>query len=403
MNYTWVQNAGPSVILDPAEPAKTFTFTAPSVPAGNSSVVLTFTLTANLPDPCPDQNISPGTATGSVNILVESSNQAPVADAGGNQTVSEDSTVTLDGSASYDPDNAPNPLSYAWTQTTGPAVTLSNSADPMPTFTAPLVGSGSATLSFQLTVFDGHAYSAPSSANVTVEHVNHPPVANAGPDQTLNEGSEVVLDASASSDPDGDSLAFTWTQLSGPTVDLDQSDPLHPAFTAPQVAPAGDELVFQLEAMDGDGLSSVDEVSVFVRNIFYPLNCAAASASPALLWPPIHEMAPVTIANVSDPNEGGNITIGIDSITQDEPTKDLDDGDTQMDGSIMENGNVLLRAERSGEGDGRVYQINFTATDQYGQSCNGSVKVSVPHDKKHQALDSGPFYNSLETGDTTTR
>lgn len=60
---------------------------------------------------------------------------APIANAGSDQTVNPDQTVQLDGSGSSDPRN--QTLTYKWTQTSGPQVTLSDSIITKPTFTAP--------------------------------------------------------------------------------------------------------------------------------------------------------------------------------------------------------------------------------------------------------------------------
>ena len=91
--------------------------------------------------------------------------------------------MPLDGSGSRDPNG--NPLTYQWTQTGGPAVTLSSATAVKPTFTAPATA---ATLTFQLVVNNGTLSSAPSSVSITVTPGNQPPVANAGAAQTVVPG-----------------------------------------------------------------------------------------------------------------------------------------------------------------------------------------------------------------------
>lgn len=145
-------------------------------------------------------------------------NQSPIANAGPDQTVNEGDLVTLDGSGSNDPDG--DQLTYTWTQLAGPIVTLSDSHAVKPTFTAPDVLSGGETLTFQLTVDDGHLSSDPDAVDITVKNVNHPPAANAGADQTVNGGSLVTLDGSASFDPDSDPLTYSWLQTAGPLVQV---------------------------------------------------------------------------------------------------------------------------------------------------------------------------------------
>ena len=94
-------------------------------------------------------------------------NALPVANAGAAQTVIEGATVTLDGSASSDPDGTI--IGYTWTQTAGTAVTLSSATAARPTFTAPAVGA-STTLTFSLRVTDDRGASSNlASASVTVD------------------------------------------------------------------------------------------------------------------------------------------------------------------------------------------------------------------------------------------
>src|SRR5262249_3934727 len=148
--------------------------------------------------------------------------------------------VTLDGSVSYDPDG--DSITYAWTQLSGTPVTLSgaNTAKERITAAKGIPGGNpglSTTLTFQLTVTDqpdgtlecgGPLASAPATVNVTVTNVDQPPVAVAGvfnhTGNTYISTSTVTLDGSASHDPDGDSITYAWTQLSGTPVTLSGAD-----------------------------------------------------------------------------------------------------------------------------------------------------------------------------------
>jgi choice-of-anchor B domain-containing protein len=94
-------------------------------------------------------------------------NQAPNAVAGSSQSVAPGSEVTLDGSRSNDPDG--DTLAHAWTQTMGPAVTLSGSDTASARFTAPEVTSDT-LLRFELTVTDPDGFDDTSTASVTVSN-----------------------------------------------------------------------------------------------------------------------------------------------------------------------------------------------------------------------------------------
>jgi hypothetical protein len=84
---------------------------------------------------------------------------------------------------------------------------------------------------------------------------------------------------------------------------------------------------------------------------------------------------------VTDP-DGDEVEITITNVTSDEPTHGLDEEDLCPDAVILGDGTVDVRAERWGEGNGRVYTIHFTATDESGDSCDGMVYVCVPHDRR---------------------
>lgn len=107
-------------------------------------------------------------------------------------------------------------------------------------------------------------------------------------------------------------------------------------------------------------------------------------------------MISVTIAGVTDPDDA-SVAIAVQSVTQDEPVNGLGDGDTSPD-AVIQGGQALLRAERSGKGNGRVYEVRFAADDGQGGVCTGSVKVGVPLSMKAgmSAVDDGQLYDSTQ-------
>lgn len=203
-----------------------------------------------------------------VSVVVSRNNSAPVASAGFDQNVVVGSTVTLNGSLSSDADS--DPLSFTWTLINTPPgsaasnpITGFNSA--RPTFVADLPGNYVA----QLVVNDGRVDSAPKVVTVTASLQNLPPVANAGPDQSVSlRGStpvEVTLDGTDSFDPNpGDRITFQWTlssQPTGSTLSLTNPNTSKPRFT-PLIAGT---YVASLVVTDSGLLSSThDTVTVLV-------------------------------------------------------------------------------------------------------------------------------------------
>ena len=107
-------------------------------------------------------------------------------------------------------------------------------------------------------------------------------------------------------------------------------------------------------------------------------------------------MVPIGIVGVTDPEDTA-VTLTVTSVTQDEPVNGLGNGDTAPD-TIITADSVLLRAERGGLLNGRVYQIQFMADDGQSGVCAGAVGVSVPKSKKagEAILDDGQLYDSRQ-------
>ncbi|HEU4445335.1 MAG TPA: hypothetical protein VFR94_11740 [Nitrososphaeraceae archaeon] len=102
---------------------------------------------------------------------------------------------------------------------------------------------------------------------------NDPPVSDAGPDQTVNEGNIVTLDGTGSSDPNEDiPLTYEWTQTAGPSVELSDPSAAQPTFTAPEVAEGSEVLTFNLTATDSQGLAdpTPDSVTINVNDVAEP-------------------------------------------------------------------------------------------------------------------------------------
>jgi hypothetical protein len=144
---------------------------------------------------------------------------------------------------------------------------------------------------------------------------------------------------------------------------------------------------------------------------------ASARAEPSRLWPPDLSMAPVNITGVSD-SAGAPVSIHVTRVTQDEPisrrasggatapasmsgsgatTMSHDSEDDPCFDAKIVSGRLYLRRERRDGGNGRVYQVSFTAVTRDGGSADGTVLVGVPREAGVRlVVNDGQVYNSLE-------
>ena len=195
--------------------------------------------------------------------------QAPIADAGPDQSVVSGVVVSLKGSNSIDLDDGI--ASFLWEQVSGlPVELLVEPGEPDATFIAPEVESNGESLTFELTVTDYSGLQSTDTCIVNVSWVNIPPVSDSGADQTVDEGTTVTLDGSKSSDADDRIFSYLWEQVDGIPISLSDPTKVRPSFISPNVGPDGSTLNFQLTVTDNGGLQSTDTCIVNVSWVNIP-------------------------------------------------------------------------------------------------------------------------------------
>jgi hypothetical protein len=130
-------------------------------------------------------------------------------------------------------------------------------------------------------------------------------------------------------------------------------------------------------ATDASGNTGSTTRDVEVQDTIPPV--LTLTLSPDSLWPPNHKMTEITptitVTDECDPNP----TIELVSIVSDEPDEGLGDGDTVGDIDVAADGTILLRNERDGRSDGRVYTVTYRAFDASGNQTTAEAIVVVPH------------------------
>lgn len=229
----------------------------------------------------------------------------------------------------------------------------------------------------------------------TINNVNTAPIAR--PDaETVMQLASVTIDVRANdSDAQGDALTVVSvsTPTSGQAVINADGTITFTATSATFLGPS----TFAYTISDG-AATATGEVTVTIIPNNSPPVCTAATGGE--IWPPNHKrFYAAPISGVTDP-DGNPITITVTGILQDEPVDSTGDGRFAPDGRI-EGGRAWIRAERNGlgnnaPGNGRVYEILFTASDGKGGTCDGSVLWTVPHDRGQRAtaIDDGAHYDS---------
>ena len=282
-SHAWTRTGGTggTVTLDDAS-AEEPVFTADTLAVGADDVTYVFELTVTDSDG--------GTSVDTVTITA-TSNEAPVASAGEDQTVDSGARVRLRGDLSVDPDGD-GTVTHAWTRTrwsrtrwtrtsgNGDAVTLGdanaliNPREAQPTFMADVLKPGVADVIhvFSLTVTDRYGATDTDTVRITVTSPFENPVARAGADQAVRIGDTVTLDGGRSSaDRRATIVSHAWKRTGGTgnaSIDLVGENMAQSSFMAVGPGPLSDESTvthdFELTVTDSAGGISTDTVTVTI-------------------------------------------------------------------------------------------------------------------------------------------
>lgn len=162
-------------------------------------------------------------------------------------------------------DNKEAIVKLVWSKIEGPDLAISSSGfnDGKLYFTAPSTkGANSLKISFRLTLTNAAGLSADDIVDIYVGRVNEAPLANAG-DDNIALGGDTIRLRGRTSDADGSVVKFQWTQVSGPSVVLNDPSALESSFVAPIVYEET-LLEFEFTVEDNEGKVSKDKVSVNV-------------------------------------------------------------------------------------------------------------------------------------------
>jgi len=354
-------SASPGGVYDPAAHAVTWDIGTLPAFAPRASQTVTAQVKAATPEGtllanrCQITSAETGPAFATALTPVGGANRPPTADAGPDQTVEQDSpagaTVTLDASASSDPDGDSLTCLWSWAgrQETGTQLTA----------TFPL-----GTTTVTLVCGDGKALSEPDTVTVTVRDTTPP---------TLVAPADIVAEQASR---DGTAVDI------GQPLAADACD-AQPVVTsdAPAVFPLGETIV-TWTATDASGNVATATQKVTIVDTAPP-EIESAWATPSTLWPPNHRMVPVVVGLAARDACDAQPQWKIVAVASNQPHKGRGCKKTRADWQITGDHTVNLRAERYGwSREGRTYTITLQVADASGNTATTHLTVAVAHDQR---------------------
>ncbi len=362
LTFGWEQTGGPEIQLENKN-LRYLTIVSPSIDFSNFTP-MTFTLTAE------DGFGGVGSDSATVypyHALLKS--DLISIEAGPLQTVREGETVTLDVTGET---KTGKPITYSWVQLIGTPVMLSSYVGDQVQFIAPdLPQDNPELLSFQVVGYSEGSGYASDIAMVRVLPFNGPPVADAGPDQTVKQNVFVNLVGSGT-DPEDTNLKFKWSQKSGPAVQLYQRTLQEVYFVSPFIEGDSLDLVFELKVTDTDGNFDTDTVTVTVSKQNYPPKANAGHDKRVI------SESQVTITGVGIDPDGDALTYSWKQVSGDKVTFDAS--------SAV----ISFKAPQVSSGDTKRLILQLTVTDTLGQSDTDRMNVIVVAENNKPRVDAGP-------------
>ena len=211
-----------------------------------------------------------------------------------------------------------------------------------------------------------------------------PPTIVCSDDQTLEctsaRGASGVVSVQVQ-DVDGDGLLVVWAVNGEPTATNvlaagETTNAITLSLTRAFAPGTNDVSV----GVTDDGTNVVMCSSTIIVQDTTPPRIRSIVATPNILWPPNHKMRRVRVVVRAD-DACGPVRWRITDVTSNEEDDGDGDGHTSPDWIINGLNRTLLRAERSGNGSGRVYTLNVELRDVAENITNGTVTVTVPHDR----------------------